>query len=289
MFSIKTVRITIQLRKGEFEGGGNTVIIEGLPVSVTVSKTGGDAKNKASVTVDNIKLETATQLTTLAFKRLETYNNVIQIDAGEPGAELATIFIGEITSAVPQFDSDDKLSLKIEALAGYYPALLPTTPTSVQGDTSVEKLMQQFANEAGYSFENKGITASVANSVFVGSPIAKAKTLARQADVDLLIDDNKFTIQPFEAPKDGQIPLISRSTGLIGYPSFSNEGITCKCVFNEQLKVGGYFKLESILPHASGEWQITKVEHRLEAYQTNSGMWESDITGVLPGGGTNGG
>lgn len=289
MFSIKTVRITIQLRKGEFEGGGNTVVIEGLPVSVTVSKTGGDAKNKASVTVDNIKLETATQLTTLAFKRLETYNNVIQIDAGERGAELATIFIGEITSAVPQFDSDDKLSLKIEALAGYYPALLPTAPTSVQGDTTVEKLMQQFANEAGYSFENKGITASVANSVFVGSPIAKAKTLARQADIDLLIDDNKFTIQPFEAPKDGQIPLISKSTGLIGYPSFSNEGITCKCVFNSQLKVGGYFKLESILPHASGEWQITKVEHRLEAYQTNSGTWESDITGVLPGGGTNGG
>ena len=288
MFSVKTVRITIQLRKGEFDGGGNTVIIEGLPVSVTVTKQGGEAKNKASVTVDNLKLETATQLTTLAFKRLETYNNVIQIDAGSQGAELSTIFIGEITSAVPVM-SDSKLSLKIEALAGYYPALIPSTPTSVQENTTVEKLMKQFADEAGYSFENKGITASVANSVFVGSPIAKAKTLARQADVDLLIDDNKFTIQPFEAPKEGQIPLLSKGTGLIGYPSFSNEGINCKSVFNDKLKVGSYFKLESVLPHASGEWQITKVEHRLEAYTPNSGTWESDVTGVLPGGNTNGG
>ena len=91
MFSIKTVRITIQLRKGEFEGGGNTVVIEGLPVSVTISKTGGDAKNKASVTIENMKLDTVTQLTTLAFKRLETYNNVMQIDAGAQGAELATV------------------------------------------------------------------------------------------------------------------------------------------------------------------------------------------------------
>ena len=288
MFSVKTVRITIQLRKGEFDNGGNTVIIEGLPVSVTVTKQGGEAKNKASVTVDNLKLETATQLTTLAFKRLETYNNVIQIDAGSQGAELSTIFIGEITSAVPVM-SDSKLSLKIEALAGYYPALIPSTPTSVQENTTVEKLMKQFADEAGYSFENKGITASIANSVFVGSPVEKAKTLARQADVDLLIDDNKFTIQPFEAPKDGQIPLLSKSTGLIGYPSFSNEGINCKSVFNDKLKVGSYFKLESILPHASGEWQITKVEHRLEAYTPNSGTWESDVTGVLPGGNTNGG
>ena len=288
MFSVKTVRITIQLRKGEFDNGGNTVIIEGLPVSVTVTKQGGEAKNKASVTVDNLKLETATQLTTLAFKRLETYNNVIQIDAGSQGAELPTIFIGEITSAVPVM-SDSKLSLKIEALAGYYPALIPSTPTSVQENTTVEKLMKQFADEAGYSFENKGITASIANSVFVGSPVEKAKTLARQADVDLLIDDNKFTIQPFEAPKDGQIPLLSKSTGLIGYPSFSNEGINCKSVFNDKLKVGSYFKLESILPHASGEWQITKVEHRLEAYTPNSGTWESEVTGVLPGGNTNGG
>lgn len=288
MFSVKTVRITIQLRKGEFDNGGNTVIIEGLPVSVTVTKQGGEAKNKASVTVDNLKLETATQLTTLAFKRLETYNNVIQIDAGSQGAELSTIFIGEITSAVPVM-SDSKLSLKIEALAGYYPALIPSTPTSVQENTTVEKLMKQFADEAGYSFENKGITASIENSVFIGSPVEKAKTLARQADVDLLIDDNKFTIQPFEAPKDGQIPLLSKNTGLIGYPSFSNEGINCKSVFNDKLKVGSYFKLESILPHASGEWQITKVEHRLEAYTPNSGTWESDVTGVLPGGNTNGG
>ena len=288
MFSVKTVRITIQLRKGEFDNGGNTVIIEGLPVSVTVTKQGGEAKNKASVTVDNLKLETATQLTTLAFKRLETYNNVIQIDAGSQGAELSTIFIGEITSAVPVM-SDSKLSLKIEALAGYYPALIPSTPTSVQENTTVEKLMKQFADEAGYSFENKGITASIANSVFVGSPVEKAKTLARQADVDLLIDDNKFTIQPFEAPKEGQIPLLSKGTGLIGYPSFSNEGINCKSVFNDKLKVGSYFKLESVLPHASGEWQITKVEHRLEAYTPNSGTWESDVTGVLPGGNTNGG
>ena len=288
MFSVKTVRVTIQLRKGEFEGGGNTVIIEGLPVSVTVTKQGGEAKNKASVTVDNLKLETVTQLTTLAFKRLETYNNVIQIDAGSQGAELSTIFIGEITSAVPVM-GDDKLSLKIEALAGYYPALIPSTPTSVQENTTVEKLMKQFADEAGYNFENKGITASIANSVFVGSPVEKAKTLARQADVDLLIDDNKFTIQPFEAPKDGQIPLLSKNTGLIGYPSFSNEGINCKSVFNDKLKVGSYFKLESVLPHASGEWQITKVEHRLEAYTPNSGTWESNVTGVLPGGNTNGG
>lgn len=303
MFSIKTVRVTIQLHEGQFSGGNtnntngtnssddkkgsNTVIIEGLPVAVEVEKQGGDSKNKAAVTVQNLKLETVKQLTVLSFKRLETYNNIIQIDAGNQGAELSTVFIGEITSSVPEINDNGTLDLKIEALAGYYPSLIPSQPVSVQGTTTIDKLMAQFAKEAQYDYENKNVTGSVANCVFIGSPVAKARALARQANIDLIIDDKKFTIQTFEAPKDGQIPLIANYTGMIGYPSFSSNGIEVKCEFNNNLKVGGYFKLESILPQASGEWQIVKLRHNLEAYLPNGGTWQSEVSGVLPGSGKN--
>ena len=288
MYSIKTIKVTIQLRQGGFINNNNTVIIEGLPTSVQITKSGGDSKNKAVVTIQNMKLETIKQLTTLAFKRLETYNNVIQIDVGSQGGSLTTAFLGEITTSVPVIDSDGTLSLRIEALAGYYPNLLPTPPTSVQGSATIDELMRGFATEAGYSYENKNISGSVANCVFIGSPITKAKTLARQTGIDLLIDDNKFTIQTLNAPKTGEVPLVNKDSGLLGYPSFSNDGIRCKCIYNEYLKVGGYFKLESILPHATGEWQITKLSHSLEAYLPQSGAWETEITAVLPGGSTNG-
>lgn len=288
MFSIKTVRVTVQLHEGQFSGSGNTVIIEGLPVMVEIEKQGGESKNKATVTVQNLKLETVKQLTVLSFKRLETYNNILQIDAGNKDADLSTIFIGEITSSVPEINDDGTLALRIEALAGYYPALIPSSPTSVQGTTTIDKLMAQFAKEAGYDYENKNITGSVANCVFIGSPIAKARALARQTNIDLIIDDKKFTIQTFDAPKSGQIPLIANYTGMIGYPSFSSSGIDVRCEFNKELKIGGYFKLESILPHASGEWQIVKIRHSLEAYTPQGGTWESEVSGVLPGSDTSG-
>lgn len=289
MFSIKTIRVSIQLHEGQFAGSGNTVTIEGLPVTVHINKQGGEEKNKANVEIHNLKLETVRQLTSLAFKRLQTYNNVMQIDVGNKGANLTTAFIGEISTAIPVIDDSGHLILRIEGISGYYPSLIPTPPTSVQGEVTIESLMKQFADEAGYQFENKGITGSVANCVFIGSPIKKAQTLARQVDIDLLIDDNKFTIQPFDAPKDGDIPVLADYTGMIGYPAFSNDGISCRCVFNDQLKVGSFFKLESILPHATGEWQITKVEHHLQANMPNGGQWESVVSGVLPGSGTNGG
>lgn len=288
MFSIKTIRVHIQLHEGQFAGSGNTITIEGLPISATISKQGGEEKNKATVEIYNLKLETVRQLTSLAFKRLQTYNNVIQIDVGNKGANLSTVFIGEVSSSIPVIDDSGHLILHVEAISGYYPSLLPTTPTSVQGETTIESLMEQFADEADYQFENKGVTGSVTNCVFIGSPVTKAQALARQADIDLLIDDKKFTIQPFDAPKDGYIPVIADYTGMIGYPAFSNDGISCRCVFNDKLKVGSFFKLESILPHATGEWQITKLEHHLEANVPNGGQWESVVTGVLPGSDTSG-
>ena len=101
MYAIRSVRLDIQLRDGTFSGGENTVTIEGLPVSVTITKSGGEAKNKCSVVVKNLKLETVKQLTTLSFKRLETYRNTLQVSAGNMVTELYVVIIGQINSAVP--------------------------------------------------------------------------------------------------------------------------------------------------------------------------------------------
>lgn len=289
MYAIRTIRLDIQLRSGTFNGEANTVTVEGLPTTVTVTKAGGENKNKCTVSVKNLKLETVKQLTTLSFKRLETYNNTLQVSAGRKGTELPVIFIGEITSAVPAISDKGELSLKIEALSGYYPNLLPTTPTSVQGLESIESLMKRFADEAKYTFQNNGVSGSVSNCIFIGSPITKAHTLARQVGIDLLIDDGRMIIQPMEAPKEGEIPLLSANTGLLGYPEFSSEGLTAVSIFNEHLQVGKYFKIESILPFATGEWQITKLEHKLQAYETTEGEWKTTVTGVLPGGNNGGG
>lgn len=284
MFTEKALRVTIKLAEGQFSGTEeNTVIIQDLPISAEITKQGGDSKNSAKVTIENLKLETVKQLTVLSFKRMETYKNIIQIDAGTKGAELTTVFIGEITSSIPKIDDSGVLSLEIEALVGYYPALIASAPVSVQGTTTIDELMKGFAQEAEYEYENKGITGSVANSVFIGSPIAKARQLAKQADIDLIIDNQKFTIQPFVAPKEDEPPLLSANTGMIGYPSFSTDGIEVNCLFNDKVKIGGYFKLESILPHASGEWQIVKVVHKLDANQTSGGAWDTTVSGVISG------
>ena len=203
----------------------------------------------------------------------------MQNDTAVKGQQLNNVFQGEIITAVPVI-GDANLDFKIEARCGYYPNLIPTPPVSVQGETTVEKLMTQFAKEANYDFENRGITMSVVNSVFAGSPVQKAQQLATQVGIDLIIDNRKFIIQPYETEPKGTIPLISKESGLIGYPSYTNDGVECSALYNPDFDLGGYFELKTILPHASGIWKIAKLEHKLSAYVPNGTEWETHLSGV---------
>ena len=278
-FTEKTIKTTVFLREGDFGNGNNTVVYEGLPTEIDITKSGGKDGCKASVTLYGMKLDTARQMTMLAFRKLQTYNNVIVIEAGTKGQKLDNVFQGEIVTAVPSIDQDN-LAFHIEARCGHYPNLIPTPPVSVQGETTVDKLMQQFAKEANYDYENRGITSSVSNSVFVGSPIQKARQLATQMGFDLLIIDRKFIIQPYETQPKGTIPLVSKESGLIGYPSFTNDGVECSALFNPDFELGSYFELKTILPHASGIWKINKLSTKLSAYMPNGTDWQSDLSGV---------
>jgi hypothetical protein len=279
-FTIKTLRATIALAKGTFNVQGNAVTIEGLPMTATVSKPGGADMNKMNLEISGLALDKMELLTTLAFKERQSLNNRIRLEAGYLGSSLGLVFSGEISAAVPNFDTDGNVSFVIEALTGWFPNQIAAPPVSVQGETTIEKLMGEFAAEAGYTLRNEGVSGSVKNSIFRGSPILKARTLARQTGIELLIDDGRFVIMERGAAIKGKIPLVSKESGLLGYPSFSSDGVDVKCIYDERLEIGGKVEIKSIVPKASGVWKISKLEHKLEAYVPGGGEWLTAFSAV---------
>lgn len=282
-YSEKTIRTTVTLGAGSFAGGGNTKIIEGLATDVSIIKPGLPEKNSASVNISNILLADMEQMTFLAFQPLQSNKNLLKIEAGEKGKTLSVIFAGEITSAYADFNSAPSPRFKIEAISGGYAAKMGTAPVSVNGSAKAADLIEQFAGQIGYSFRNEGVTASVRDAVFNGSPIEKARAVAEEVGAELLIDDNSMVLLPYSAPREGSAVLINPQTGLIGYPSFSGDGINFRCFYNPDLRQGGAVQVESIVPRASGTWKITRLEHRLAAYGA-SDAWYSAVDAVYLGG-----
>jgi hypothetical protein len=275
---LKTIRTTIILGEGQFADGDNTKIIEGLATRVDVEKNGNPEKPTAKVSISNIKMEDMEQMTFLAFRPLQKRKNKILIEAGNQGEELGMVFKGDIESSFPEFANAPDVTFEIEAITAGWSYQIADSPTSVDGEADAAGLIAQFATQAGFGFVNNGVTATVRNTTYNGSPVQKAQQVAAEIGVELLIDDDTFTIQPWGTPR-GDAVLLNPSCGLIGYPSFTSDGISARCFFDPKLKIGGQVKIESIVPKASGYWKITKLTHSLSAY-TSSSEWVSSFDAI---------
>lgn len=280
-FTNKTIQIVMAMAEGVFSNGANQITVEGLPTSVNINKQGGDERPSCEVTIGNLSIDVVRQLTTLSFRPLQRYKNQITINAGDVGKQLQTVFVGDFENAYGNFTNAPTMELKVKAIAAQHGALTASPATSVDGTEQVSYLVEQWAREAGCTLENNGVNASVRNAVYSGSPVDKAKALAREVGIELIIDDNKFIILPKGKAVEGNAVLVDKDHGLLGYPTFSNDGIEFRAIFDPAFRIGGLVKVTSIVPRASGTWKITKINTKLEAYMPSGGAWESSISATF--------
>lgn len=277
-FSVKQIEVRITLGKGTFGGKGSEKVINGLPVRVRISKPGGKDKNKAKIGISGMAYADMEQLTTLAFRPLQSDKNLIAVYAGDAESGLSQVFSGEITTASADFNRAPDPVFNIEAMAGYYPALIAAGPQSVASTMSAADFIAMQARAAGYSFDNQGVTSQIKDCIFSGSPVQKAQACAAQVGATLLIDDNAFILLPPGQARKGDAVVLTPQTGMIGYPTFSSDGIEVTAVFDPAFQLGGLIHVESVVPKASGVWRITKLEHSLSANEPGDGRWESRIS-----------
>ncbi len=277
-FSIKSIQLAITLSSGGYGGGSeNTKLIEGLACDVRVEKPGLPEKNSMRARVWGLNYEDRAQLTMLSFKPLESQRNFISVRAGESGGIMPVIFQGEITRASADFNAAPDTAMDFEADSGSYPIQIASPILTVSGDAPAEQLFAKFAAEAGYEYKNEGVSASVKDAWFPGSPLEKCMKLSRDIGCELIVDDNMIVTMPSGQAREGNAVLLNADNGMIGYPTFTQDGIVCRCMFNPDLQYGGLIKVESIVPKATGIWQITKLSHEITAYIPGGGRWESRV------------
>jgi len=283
-FKKRRLRVEVVLGEGTFDGKHNTRILEGLETAVSIEKPGLPDKAKATVRIANMAYDDMAQLTMLAFKPMKLQKNLIRVFAGEEDRELSLAFAGEIVSSWADFSRFPTVTMHMEAQAGGYAALMAKGPVAATGEVPAEKLLQQFATEMGYAFALEGVTASVRDAVFSGSPLEKAQAVADQIGAQLLVDDNKLVLMRHDTVRQGNAVLLTPETGMLGYPSFTNEGISLSCLYNPNLELGGAVQVQSIVPGATGAWKITKLNHDLLANSVAPGPWVSSIEATPYGG-----
>lgn len=282
-FVQRLLEVHVTLRAGQFADGSNTKIVTGIPIKAHIDKTGPPDFCKATITLRGLRLDDMDKMSTLAFRPLFRSRDFVAIYAGNERDGMHVAFSGEITDAHADFNSAPDVQFKITAMTGYFGSITPAAPTAIKGAQSVSDFISMQAQKMGYEYKNEGVTAQVSNAVFNGSPLAQARSAARQVGAELLLDDGVITLCPKGgAEETGNAVLLNKDTGLLGYPALTSEGVQLKALYNPAFRLGKLVKVESIVPKASGTWRIIRLAHELEAFNPSGGPWESSMTTFYP-------
>ncbi len=272
-FSLKQIEIIISLSDSK------TYSFNNHPISIKVEKVGIPDKNKAFVTLYGLDLATMDKLTTLAYKPLENQNNKIEIKAGDENG-LDKIFSGEISMAYADFNSSPNVAFHIKAMTGLIPSITSNPATSKEGVISISSIIQDISKDLGYTFINEGIEGVISNPYLTGSPFEQLIQLANIYAFELLIDDDEVIIIPKNKIRKNTKIYLSRETGMINYPSFTNDGISIRTIFNPKVIYSGQIEIESIVPKSTGVWKVSKITHLLSCNLSTNMLWETQLEAI---------
>lgn len=279
IFTRKKIDVTIELASGNFSGasGANKVVLSGHHVLAEIANAGGESMGSLQMRVYGLDQKLMNQLTVVGpIASAIRAQNKITLSAGDDVNGLKTIFTGVIDQAWGDYHGAPDVLFNLVGFAGLDAAILPVPPNSYKGSGNVADITQALAKTMGLTFENNGVSAQLSNPYFSGPSLTQLKECARAADIHYTIDRGTLAIWPQGGHRKGDATVISDETGLVGYPSFTSNGLVCVTRFNPDLRLGAQVQVKSSLAVACGIWTVFSVGHSLET-ERKDGSWFSQI------------
>ena len=259
-FIEKKLEIRLTLKKGNFFGKGNTKIIKELPATIDLNKGGFPSRDSAKIRIYGMLQSDMEALTFLSFRPLESTQSIVSVYAGTD-EDMALVFMGDVTSAKPVFDSAPNVFFEIEAITGYYAGLVAVSPYTFKGDIPISSVLTELCNKIGCSFINENKSSiSAKNPCLEGTGIQQIIQLAKEYKLNIVLDGDLLV---WRNEKGGKIVrVLSKESGMFDYPSFNNNGLSVKCEYMSCM-LGDTIQVNSIVPRASGKWKIIGISHSL--------------------------
>lgn len=187
-------------------------------------------------------------------------------------------FGGTIYFAFGDYNNMPDVPFRFSARSGLFEQVQSAKPASYQGPTSIVSIMQAFADQLGVPLENNGVNGNLQNPYYPGTLMQQIYRAAEHADIFAMLVDGgtKLAIWPktgFRTSQQASPPLISPSTGMIGYPTFGqNSYLYVRALYNPDVLFKGPVEIQSSIPQAQGLWTVQKMDLILSSLMP-SGDW----------------
>lgn len=280
-FKQRRIDITVTIGGGRFgESIQEVHTMIGHRVSVDIVQNGGLAQGQATVRIYGVKLELATKLTAIGTVLNQTRGkNLIQIDAGNEGEKLNTIFAGNIDSAYAELNSMPDAPVEIMAYSAQVLAVKPAEQTSYTGSVDISTILSDLAGKMNLDLQLNGVSGfPLSNPKFTGSLLEQLKSAIEAVNqINFSIDNGVLSVWRKDGATQAPATEISPTSGMVGYPSFSSAGMVLKHLYLPFARMGGRARVSgSEIEAANGIWTIYTVSHELDSLVPN-GRWFTTI------------
>jgi hypothetical protein len=295
-FTKRQIDVVFRLGSGTFmTQQGNTVKGGGLRVEATIARAGSVGMPTLTARIFGLTQDVVTSVSTLGTVYGALFNNQIELQAGDDSGK-TSVFLGIIDTAWADFEDPANPALEVRAHAGLLEATRPLPPSSFTGPTDVATIIAGLANQMGWQFENNGVSVILRGGqgggpYFSGTGREQVLKAAEQAHIHGWMDSDPsgakvIAIWPWDGIRGAAAPLISADTGMVGYPAWEQNALRVKSLFNPNLAasavgpgsimIGGTVQVKSIVPNATGTWQVFSVTHELDS-NVEDGRWFTTI------------
>ncbi|WP_321945829.1 baseplate hub protein [Paraburkholderia sp. J10-1] len=282
-FAQRRIDVTFALAKTTFPDGSQILDLEGHRVQVSLANNGGGlALPTLSLRIYGMKLADMGVLATRGLTGLAVNGDQVSIAAGNEGGLLNTIFVGTIYSAVTDFSGSPEVSFVVNASSGFLQRIQAAPPNTYPGPQDVASIIGGLAKQAGFAFQNHGVSAKISGQYLAGTLMDQIERVAGATQTLVLLDQGVLHCWPNGGAPDFPPVKLSAQTGMRGYPTFTPTGIEVSCEWNAAILFGATANVQSVVPMASGTWQVMRSSHELSTL-TPDGPWFSTLNLSPPG------
>lgn len=287
-FVRRRIDLTFRLGQGAFgEEGFDTIEFKGLRAQVEIHVAGGVSMATCDLRVYGMGIDAMNKLTVLRSSRTASRRNGLVVSVGDDATGVAAAFTGDIVEAWVDMHGAPEVVFVVSAMSGFGAAMKSVPPTTHRGSVDAATVVAGIAAQMspvgavadsegnivkGLNFQNDGVSVQISNPYLPGTALDQLQSIARAGDFKYLIDNDTLIIWPKNGVRKGLIPLISAATGMVGYPSYTQDGIELTTLYNPSIYFGGIVEVDTELEPAKGRWQVFNVIHELDA-EVPGGRW----------------
>lgn len=249
------------------EVDGRLRVYDDLWMSATISKFANPLQNEAEVKIANLTRDARDFLLTETspFNQLKKPRKLF-IEAGRKSIGAFALFQGDITEGTPSQPPDIILTLKAKTKQAAKGIVLAQAYGAREQLSTIAKGV---ADALGLALVFEAQDKAVANYSFTGGALKQVEKLGEAGRVNAYVDDDRLIVKDYNVPLAQATHVLSKSSGLIGVPELTEQGVKVKYLLDPKSQLGGEIELESeIYPAVNGKYVIYKLSYEVSNRDT---------------------